>query len=131
MRKAREQALQAVRDIVTKMPAPAGLFICGRDHYFDDLRELIHSLGLSGRSFTLLRLGEFTEEQAADFLKKHGVTADLPDWLPRKPLLLGYLAHRGLLTETLAIDGTQGFGHSWDQFLTLVSVNARPLTSER
>ncbi len=129
MRKAREQALQAVRDLVTKMPSGAGLLVCGRDHYFDDLRELAHTLGLTGRQFVVLRLGEFTEDQAMRFLRKHGVPSVLPDWLPRKPLLLGYLAHRGLLAETLKIDGSQGFGHAWDKFLTLIC--QREATHER
>src|SRR5206468_6303576 len=68
----------------------------------------------------VVRLGEFTEEQAATFLTKHGIKDALPDWLPRKPLLLGYLAHRGLLPDVLKIDGSRGFGHTWDQFLTLI-----------
>jgi hypothetical protein len=129
MRAARAQALQPVRDLIGKMPSGVGALICGRDHYFDDPNELVHALGLTGKRFQLLRLGEFTEEQAIVFLRRHQVPGTLPDWLPRKPLLLGYLAHRALLPEVLKIDGSSGFGHTWDQFLTLIC--EREATHER
>lgn len=120
MRQARFDALLAVRDLILGKTAEEGALLCGRDHYFDNLQELAHSLGLVGRRFTIVRLGEFTEEQASRFLEKHGVTPGLPDWLPRKPLILGYLAHRGLLPEILGIDSTLGFGFAWDSFLSLI-----------
>src|SRR6266516_2754510 len=120
MRLARAQAVQAVRYLLVKLPASTGVLLCGRDHYFDDERELQHAVGISGRRFTLIRLGEFTEEQATKFLSRNGVNTPLPDWLPRKPLLLGYLAYQNLLQAIVAIDSTRGFGYAWDQFLDLV-----------
>jgi len=120
MREARSKALLPVRDLIGKVPSHAGVLVCGRDHYFDDNREMIQALGITGRPFFLLRLGEFTEDQANDFLKKHKILTPLPDWLPRKPLILGYLAHRGLLQDIMGIDASLGFGHAWDQFLTLI-----------
>jgi hypothetical protein len=120
MRQARFDALAGVRDLILGVTTGAGALLCGRDHYFDDHREMIRALGLTGRPFALVRLAEFTEEQAATFLARHGATAALPDWLPRKPLILGYLAHRALLFEILAIDSTRGFGYAWDQFLRLI-----------
>jgi hypothetical protein len=121
MREARAQALQAVRDLISKTPSGTGMLICGRDHYFDSLTELEHALGLTGRQFVIVRLDEFTEEQVSRFLVKHVSRTAIPDWLPRKPLILGYLAHQGLLRDILAIDSSQGFGFAWDSFLTLVS----------
>ena len=53
-----------------------------------------YALGLGGRAFVLVRLLEFTEDQAAAYLSTHAATTVLPDWIPLKPLLLGYLAHR-------------------------------------
>lgn len=120
MREARYQALQGVRELLSGLPGGSGALLCGRNHYFDDGQELAHALGLASRQFTIVRLGEFTEEQAARFLRKHRVTSSLPDWLPRKPLILGYLAHRELLEPILQIDGSQGFGHAWDAFLDLI-----------
>lgn len=120
MREARSKSLLPVRDLVSKVPSAVGVLICGRDHYFDDTREMIHALGMTGRPFYLLKLGEFAEEQATEFLRKHSILTPLPDWLPRKPLILGYLAHRGLLPDIVGIEASLGFGHAWDQFLTLI-----------
>lgn len=119
MRQARFDALQAVRDLVGKCQAGTGVLLCGRDHYFDGLDEMKHSLGLN-RPFHLVRLGEFSEKQAVEFLKRHAGSTELPDWLPRKPLILGYLAHRNLLEAVLEIDASRGFGYAWDAFLDLV-----------
>ena len=120
MRQARHDALQGVRDLVGKAPQGIGVLLCGRDHYFDSLHELAHSLGINNRQFLTVRLGEFTEEQAAQFLRRRHKTSSLPDWLPRKPLILGYLAHQDLLDQVLDIDASRGFGYAWDSFLTLV-----------
>ena len=120
MRQARYDALQGVRDLVGTAPSVSGVLLCGRDHYFDSLSELAHTLGINGREFYTIRLGEFTEEQAAEFLKRRTRNTVLPSWLPRKPLILGYLAHQDLLDEVLAIDASRGFGFAWDAFLTLV-----------
>lgn len=120
MREARFISLEGVRDLTLKIPREAGVLICGRDHYFDDMNELIKTLGLVGRSFKLCTLGEFSEDKAHEFLKKHEISHDLPDWLPRKPLILGYLAHRGLLARIVDIDSTKGFGYAWDEFLRLI-----------
>jgi hypothetical protein len=84
------------------------------------LKEMVHALGINDRAFSLIKLREFTEEQASLFLKKKGLARSLPDWLPRKPLILGYLAHRGLLEPILNIDSTKGFGHAWNEFLRLI-----------
>lgn len=121
MRDARRGALRGVRDSLTKIPARAGVWICGRDHYFDNKLELVHALGLTGRRFDLTALDEFTEEGANDYLRRHGINQQTPDWLPRKPLLLAYLTQRGLFDEILSIDGSQGFGHAWDCFLTKIA----------
>lgn len=120
MRYARETALKPVRELIRGAPGGAGILICGREHYFDDERELVHALGLAGRSVTYLAIGEFTEEQATEFLRRHHAPDTLPDWLPRKPLLLGWLAHRGLLSDVLEIDSSKGFGHTWDYFMRLI-----------
>jgi len=117
---ARFEALNAVRDLVGNLPSGSGLLVSGRDHYFDDGWEMEHALGLTGRAYSIVRLEEFTEDQATEYLARHGAITRLPDWLPRKPLILGYLAHRGLLPEVLKIDGSRGFGFVWDQFLDLI-----------
>jgi hypothetical protein len=116
MHTARRAAIAGCRDLLTKIPAGTGVLVTGRDHYFDSESDLAHALGLLGKPYLVARLGEFDEERASKFLRNNGVTLPLPDWLPRKPLLLGYLAHRGLLKDVLSIDDEKGFGFVWDSF---------------
>lgn len=117
MREARRRALQGVRDFTQKLPDGVGLFICGRDHYFDSVPELASSLGISGRPYTIVDLEEFSEASANEFLQKNGIAEALPDWLPRKPLILSYLLRNQLFADILAIDSSKGFGYAWDNFL--------------
>lgn len=120
MREARRHALGGVRDFTQKMPASVGVFICGRDQYFDTEVELANSLGITSKPYLIVDLGEFDEASANEFLARNGVTQSLPDWLPRKPLLLSYLLRQNLIEEILSIDGSKGFAHAWDSFLTAI-----------
>lgn len=120
MREARRRALAGVRDFTQKVPNGVGIFLCGRDQYFDSDSELASALGLSGRKYIVLDLGEFDESSANEFLKRHGISAALPDWLPRKPLLLSYLLRHQLFDQVLSIDGAKGFGFAWDAFLDAI-----------
>ena len=121
MRTARRDALSGVRDFLTKMPSGIGALICGRDHYFDDEREIADALAIGGKDVQVFRLGEFSDEGVREFLNKNGVSNILPDWLPRKPLLLGYLIHRNLIDEIVSIDGRHGFSYAWDTFLSKIA----------
>ena len=50
MKQARRAALAGVKYCLTKLPAGAGVFICGRDHYFDDSEEMAHAFGVSEKN---------------------------------------------------------------------------------
>lgn len=117
MRDARRKALEGVRDFTSKTPQNTGIFFCGRDHYFDTFKELVHTLGIGQKSYVIIRLDEFTEDGAEEFLKRNGIPHKLPDWLPRKPLILAYLLGRNLFEEIISIDSSKGFGYAWDNFL--------------
>lgn len=129
MREARRAALKGLRDFTQKLPYGAGVFICGRDHYFDTLQEMQSSLGIPSGRALVVRLQEFNEASAELFLKKNGVERPLPDWLPRKPLLLSYLLRNHLFNEILDIDASYGFGYSWDQFLQRITEREAQLES--
>lgn len=120
MRDARRRALQGVRDFTQQMPAEMGVFICGRDHYFDTVTEMLSALGIVSKPCTIVDLEEFTDAKATEFLRKNGVGHRVPDWLPRKPLLLSYLVRANLFEQILEIDSSKGFGHAWDHFLTRI-----------
>lgn len=120
LRDLRMRALEGVRRLIRES-TQCGVLVAGRAHYFEDDQELCQALGLSNA--TTLALDEFTTEQVRAFLAKFPSTAadrQLPDWLPTRPLLLGYLAARGLLTEmgdtADGLDAVEG----WDYLLSRI-----------
>ncbi len=120
LRDLRMRALEGVRRLIRES-AQCGVLVAGRAHYFEDDNELCQALGLSNA--TTLALDEFTTEQVKAFLAKFPLMAadrQLPDWLPTRPLLLGYLAARGLLTEmgdsSDELDAVEG----WDYLLSRI-----------
>jgi hypothetical protein len=121
LRQNRWDALRGVRDLISQSSPSVGLLLAGRDHYFDDRSELMHSLGLDARKVSYVRVEEFDDARAKKYLVRRGVAATLPDWLPRRPLLLGYLAAKeGLLDRVLSIDGREGQAAAWGNFLDLI-----------
>jgi hypothetical protein len=121
----RFRAMEAVRRLIREHPATAGLLVAGRAHFFDSPVERRKALGLSTLSLEL-SLNEFTEEQIATYLKRAGITGFIPAWFPSRPLLVGYLAAKGLLVDLVKEDarGSQlDPAVGWD--LLLNSIAAR------
>jgi hypothetical protein len=115
LRDNRFRAMEAVRRLTREHPAEAGLVVAGRAHFFDSPKERRNALGLSGQ-FAEFSLNEFNDEQVAEYLKKSGLTGIVPPWLPSRPLLVAYLAARGLLSELLA-DRAGEPASGWDILL--------------
>ena len=100
IRRSREEALRVIQAFMRDLRGRTGVLLAGRDHYFDSIEEARKLMGLpEGTIF--LDVGEFSEVQATSYLQKRGIDANLPTWLPRKPLLLGYLASRACLNRLL------------------------------
>ncbi len=97
IKQARRQAVRLVREFVEQSPNRGKVVITGREHYFDSHNELVSALGLKDKDL-ILSLNEFTQDQITVFLQKKGINQHVPDWLPSRPLLLGYLVVRGLLS---------------------------------
>ena len=116
IRRSRQRALRVVNEFVSQSKGRCGILLAGRDHYFDSIAEAKKILSLP-RDMHYLSIGEFSEEQATQYLTNKGIRQTLPNWLPRKPLLLGYLTAKGLLAEVLAIESEGGTAYAWDQFL--------------
>ena len=74
------------------------------------------SLGV-GNSIKTLTLNDFSENQLSDYLMRGGWTGGVPIWLPSRPLLLGYLASRDLLSETLKVDAPSTPSEAWHNLL--------------
>lgn len=131
MKATRRESLAIVRRFVEQRAQATGVLISGRSHYFDSKAEMRSALGLSFGQSVNLTVGEFTDDQALAFLNRGRAThVRLPDWLPRKPLLLSYLASRGLLEEVLAIPDGLGAAHAWDQFLDRIAAREAQITQD-
>ena len=118
MRETRRRSVELIRRTVKDHPDGAGILVAGRENYFDNLSELTESLGTIG--FKVYRVGEFSEAQIDAFLNTRGWTSGLPEWLPARPLLLAYLAGRGLLADALNVANSAAPSMAWDQLLELV-----------
>ena len=94
----RFRAMEPVRRLVRDHPSGSGLLLAGRAHFFDNATERRIALRLPSSSVEF-SLNEFTEEQIHAYLKRVGLSGSVPSWLPSRPLLLGYLAAKGLLED--------------------------------
>lgn len=119
LRAVRRRAMLLVRKFVEQHPKhQTAIFISGRENYFGTASELEDALGLSGSKFRKFTLNEFTEEQVEQYLSRLGLNVDaIPDWLPSRPLLLGYLAVRGVLANDRSFLRTMSRAEGWDYLL--------------
>jgi hypothetical protein len=99
LRPNRYRAMEPVRRLVNEHPISSGLAISGREHFFDNDTERRAALGISDSLD--LSLNEFTESQLQDYLKLTKLQGAVPSWLPSRPLLVAYLASRGLLEDVV------------------------------
>ncbi len=112
----RHRAMAGVRRLIDEHPAPAnskigsascaGLLVAGRAHFFDNPSERRTALGLP-MDRVELSLNEFTEKQIAEYLATTSLSGFVPEWLPSRPLLVGYLAATQVL-EDLQPKGSDG-----------------------
>lgn len=119
----RKTALQGIRELITA--TPAGVLITGRPHYFNSHLEMYESLGVSVRSQgdALIKCAnEFNVEQARAYLKNIGLDSNVPEWLPRKPLMFQILAEIDAPEADRILSGTTGEIGFWGQFIDTVCV---------
>lgn len=119
MRDIRRRSVELVRRFVKDTPASAGIVLAGREHYFDSRTEMVYALGATP-PFVHYSLSELSEDQIEEYLGAHGWTGGLPEWLPARPLLLAYLANRGLLKQALAVPAGSSPAMAWDSLLGLI-----------
>jgi hypothetical protein len=124
LRDVRFKALQGVRELLKQTPIDCGLILASRAHFFDGNTERRSALAM-GSGYTELSLNDFSDEQIQRYLKSAGLMGAIPKWLPSRPLLLGYLAAKGILEDMMAAPGTSqeglpadpatGWTHLWDK----------------
>ncbi|TPX03887.1 NTPase, partial [Schumannella luteola] len=91
LREVRWEAMAPIRRLVEETPEGTGIIICGRPNYFSTNDEMKVALGFDSRADSIF-LADFDHGQIAEYLQKASVDWQVPDWIPGRPLLLGYLA---------------------------------------
>ena len=129
IRRSRAEALKVIQAFMWDLRGRTGVLLAGRDHYFDSIDEARKLMGLPIDTI-FVDVGEFSEDQATSYLQKRDINASLPTWLPRKPLLLGYLASRGLLGQVTSLTGDSGPALAWDEFLRRICQREAELSSQ-
>lgn len=118
LRATRRKAMTIVRNFITEHPHKlAALMVGGRDNYFEDPAERLAAMGLSTKEVHIYNLTEFSPDQINMYLSRLRVSHDVvPDWLPSRPLLIGYLARRQILTGETNLRGLPR-SDGWDFLL--------------
>ena len=116
----RYSGMTLVRKFIQESPTNTSIVVAGRHNFFDNPNEMGGSLGVE-KGFDILYTNDFSDEQAKTFLKLMGVDSDLPEWMPKRPLLLEYLAGRGFITASTT-RGSPSLSPSegWDNLLTMI-----------
>jgi hypothetical protein len=119
LRVIRAKSLEGVRDLIRK--TTGGVFVCGREHYFNNSSEMYDALGLEADATILLRCRtEFTEQETTEFFKRLQTEIEIPSWLPRRPLICQTIAD--LSADEL--DEMFGVGDNeiefWDHFIKVL-----------
>ncbi len=112
----RYRSMELIRCFVRESPNTIGIVMAGRAHFFDSHKEMESAFELN-RSFKRLNLSEFNEPQVTAYLAKAGWNGTVPAWVPSRPLLLGYLAARKLLQQTLEVEAGSGPAMGWSSLL--------------
>lgn len=84
----RNQSLEGVRDLISRLNG--GVFISGREHYFNNDDEMLKSLGLHSankKPIIITSKSEFSESEMAEYMADIAEDYDIPSWIPRRPLI--------------------------------------------
>lgn len=116
----RYSGMTLVRKFIQESPTNTSIIIAGRHNFFDNPNEMANSLGIES-DFEILYTNDFSDEQAKLFLHLMGVDSVLPEWMPKRPLLLGYLAGRGFIAASVE-RGSSSLSPSegWDNLLSMI-----------
>ena len=94
MQHIREISVGALKDLIGK--ARGGVLITGRDYFFNSDEEMLSCFGLDEKHTIILECKpEFTEVELLDFISKNIPELEkknsldrLPEWFPRRPLVI-------------------------------------------
>lgn len=116
----RKDALKGVRELVKR--AKTGVFITGREHYFDNDEEMLAAIGMSPLNTKIIScLSEFTVDQAKTYLHQLCFVGDIPQWLPKKPLIFQVLSSIDRDALVSLVGDQLGEFAFWGKFLNAIS----------
>lgn len=82
----RAKSLEGVKDLISNNRGR--ILITGREHYFQSNDEMFQALGLSATDTIVARVkNEFSDSELLEYFSGRDIEADIPDWLPRRPLI--------------------------------------------
>lgn len=115
----RKRSVSLIRQFMIETPPASGVLIAGRAQFFDTISEMRSALATTDA--LIANATDFTEEQVGQYLRQRAWKAALPDWLPRRPLIVGYLAGRKLF-EVIDELSSSDPGQGWHRLITALSV---------
>lgn len=119
LRMLRRDAVQLIAAFVSQARGKCSILIGGREHFFDSRNELVEAFDLR-HGFVALRLSEFTDSESSAYLQSRGYSGTLPDWFPKRPLLLASLAARKLIEVVLGTSADDEPAVAWDTLMNLI-----------
>lgn len=110
----RFKTMELVRAIVRETPLNSGIIISGRANFFDSVSELRKAINLT-LSDEVLSLVDFDSHQVRKYLEFQGIRDfTIPDWVPSRPLLLGYLTAKGIFSSLSELQAFSSPAIGWD-----------------
>lgn len=119
LRNLRANAVRLIKQFVTICRGKNGVLVTGREHYFDSRTELVSALNIRNED-PVFFLDEFSDREAKAYLRKRGVSHELPEWLPKRPVLLASLVGKNLLDAVLLSSDIHDPAMGWDRLIDLV-----------
>lgn len=116
----RFKSMELIRDFKRNNPSNGGILLAGRRDYFDSDKEAELALNLSSKDL-IVRIGDFSTDQVNRYLTKKGLNSNIPSWIPTRPLLLGYLAAKGILTEAVGENVMLEPAEGWNYLIEEIS----------
>lgn len=116
----RLSALELVRRFISETPTASTLVITGRSNFFDTNSDLVESLNIS-KNWDNYLIPDFSDQQVELYLEKKKYSKTLPAWLPKRPLLIGYLMQRKLLPDGDQEAESHDHVVGWNRLLQLIA----------
>lgn len=95
----RNSAISLVRRLVDETPQEGSIVLAGRNNYFDTNQELHAAVGVRP-GWKVLEINDLDSDDLERFIKDHGWDSGVPDWVPKKPLLISYVKQNGLIESS-------------------------------